>query len=382
MLKLLHSADWQLGLEASHVAAAAEPVRAARLEAARRVVAAAAEHRVDALVLAGDLFEDNLVEEPLVRAAVELLAGSPVPVFVLPGNHDPLSRESVYLRSAWKCRPAHIVLLDRAEPFEIPGTGAFLLPSPLTRKKGFQDPTERLPAAPAGATAAIGVAHGSLRIEGKYQSDDFPIALDAAEKRGLDYLALGHWHGCYVHGERTAYSGTHETTRFGEARSGQAPAGQAPAGQAPAGQALLVEVPGRGAPPRITEVRTGSLRWETRELDLDPAGVETAAAALLAWVETLSTPTLLKLRTIGQSGDEAAALLHRLETGLAPRLLYLAIERTDVPETVARGKVASVAAASEFVEGLLADLTAADAPAAVRAEARRLLSELVLETWP
>ncbi len=52
MLKLLHSADWQLGLEASHVAAAAGPVREARLESARRVVAAAAEHRVDALVLA------------------------------------------------------------------------------------------------------------------------------------------------------------------------------------------------------------------------------------------------------------------------------------------------------------------------------------------
>lgn len=366
MLKLLHSADWQLGLEASHVAAAAGPVREARLESARRVVEAASEHRVDALVLAGDLFEDNLVEEQLVRATVELLAASAVPVFVLPGNHDPLSRDSIYLRSAWKNRPAHVVLLDRAEPFEIPGTGAFLLPAPLTRKKGFQDPTERLPAAPAGATAAIGVAHGSLRIEGKYQSDDFPIALDAAEKRGLDYLALGHWHGCYVHAGRTAYPGTHETTRFGEARSGQA---------------LLVEIAGGEALPRITEVRTGLLRWETRELDLDPAGADQAATALLAWAESLTGPTLLKLRTVGQSGDEAAVLLHRLEIGLAPRLLHLAVERADVPETVARGKVAEVAAASPFVDGLLADLAAADAPAAVRAEARRLLSELVLETW-
>jgi hypothetical protein len=43
-----------------------------------------------------------------------------------------------------------------------------------------------------------------------------------------------------------AYSGTHETTKFGERDSGNA---------------LLVEIAGPGAPPVITPVRTGRLSW-------------------------------------------------------------------------------------------------------------------------
>src|SRR5512141_2620280 len=112
MVKILHSADWQIGLKAKHVATVAEHVRTARLEAARNVIRAANEAQVNAVVLAGDIFEDNLVHDRLVHQVVQILAGSKAPVFVLPGNHDPLTHDSIYRRASWGQRPASVVLLE------------------------------------------------------------------------------------------------------------------------------------------------------------------------------------------------------------------------------------------------------------------------------
>src|SRR5450759_2271927 len=102
MPKILHTADWQMGLKASHVAAVADRVRSARLQAARVLIAKANAANVDAVVLAGDLFEDNLVQDRLVHELVQVLAEAKAPVFVLPGNHDPYSQDSVYRRGSWK----------------------------------------------------------------------------------------------------------------------------------------------------------------------------------------------------------------------------------------------------------------------------------------
>ena len=372
MLRLLHSSDWQIGLKACHVAGAGDAVRAARLEAARQVVAVANRERVDALVLAGDTFEHNLVEDRLVFEVVKILSEASAPVFVLPGNHDALSQDSVFRRASWRGRPAHVVLLDAAAPVPIPGTEAVLLPAPVLQKKSFQDPTASLARAPAGAIA-VAVVHGSLRIEGKHAADDFPIALDAARQLGVDYLALGHWHAQYLHDERTAYSGAHEPTRFGEG----------------SGQALLVDIASHGAAPRLRPVPTARLAWEMLEVDLS-GGVDAAVATVRAAVSALAAParTLLRLRTRGESEPDAGLALKALEDELAGVLLHLSLERTDVPASVARGKLAEVAADNPLVAGLLADLDAAgqsDAAGAStdeRAVARQLLAELVRGVWP
>src|SRR5436189_169510 len=78
------------------------------------------------------------------------------------------------------------------------GGGAVLLPSPCTARASTEDPTLRLPAGDP-SKIRIGVAHGSLRGCGfEVEPDDFPIAADAAERAGVDYLALGHWHSTLV----------------------------------------------------------------------------------------------------------------------------------------------------------------------------------------
>lgn len=374
MVRILHSADWQMGLRAQHVAHVAADVRKARLEAARNVIREANRFTVDAVVLAGDIFEDNFVDDRLVHEVLAVLEGSRSPVYVLPGNHDALTPDAVYIRASWKPRPGHITMLEGDAPVPIPGTGAVLLSAPLRQKKGMKDPTAGWAAWTAVDAIRIGVAHGSLRIEGKHAADDFPIAPDAVARVGLDYLALGHWHGQYIHESRIAYSGAHETTKFGESGSGQA---------------LLVEIASRGATPQLTPVPTGTLSWQSLEMDLS-LGAEREVSRVQGLTAELAQPekTLLRIRTTGTSSEEAASVLNNLQEALlAKGFLHVGIERRDMPRAEAEGRLADIAASSALVSSLLAELGRPSeggqekAPDSVRRAARQLLSDLVMEVW-
>jgi DNA repair exonuclease SbcCD nuclease subunit len=261
---------------------------------------------------------------------------------------------------------------DSAVP--IPGTNAVLLSAPLRQKKGMTDPTAGWTARTDLDGIRIGVAHGSLRIEGKHAADDFPIALDAASRSGLDYLALGHWHGQYVHDGRTAYAGAHETTKFGENGSGQA---------------LLVEIASRGALPHLKPLSTGTLSWRVLDLDLSQ-GAEQEVARIRGLAAKLTPPekTLLRLRTTGTSSDDASSLLSGLEDFLrAKGFLHVGLERKDVPRAEAEGRLADIAASSPLISSLLGELNAPAAsspqslPEDVRQAARQLLTELVMKEW-
>ncbi len=89
-MKLLHSADWQLGKCFKQFGDKAGELRQMRFETLRRALQIARDRQVDAFVIAGDLFEDNEIDDSIVRSAVSVFATfTDVPVFILPGNHDP-----------------------------------------------------------------------------------------------------------------------------------------------------------------------------------------------------------------------------------------------------------------------------------------------------
>ena len=91
-MRFLHTADWQIGMRATMLGDKGERVRAARLESARSVVECARREHVDFVVVAGDTFEHNGVERLKVREVAKMLGGAGCPVFLIPGNHDPLTR--------------------------------------------------------------------------------------------------------------------------------------------------------------------------------------------------------------------------------------------------------------------------------------------------
>src|SRR2546428_10922273 len=91
-MKLIHSADWQIGARFYRFGERAGFLHNARMTTLRKALQHAADVRADAFVIAGDLFEDNQLAPAMVRAVYELLAEfSSVRVFIAAGNHDPFT---------------------------------------------------------------------------------------------------------------------------------------------------------------------------------------------------------------------------------------------------------------------------------------------------
>jgi hypothetical protein len=310
MVRFIHTADWQIGMKAAHVGAVGTRVRAERLDAADRVIEAAKSHGAEFIIVAGDTFEDNAVDRVLVQKVADILGRFPGNVYMIPGNHDPLVPGCVWDHAAWTTH-SNLHLLTEPKPVEI--RGVTLYPCPLFEKHSLKDPTRWINASD-DPNIAIGIGHGA--VQGVAQSEpDYPIARDAATARGLDYLGLGHWHSfaSYPNADgavRMAYSGTHETTKFGERDSGNA---------------LLVEIEARGAVPKLTSIRTGGLQWTQIEQRFAEPG---DAARLRQWVESLpdADTTLLDLRVDGVLSQDDQAELARLDELVQARFLYARLD--------------------------------------------------------
>ena len=100
VLRLLHTADWHLGRRfPSFPEDAQKKLSRARMDVIANILDVARRNAVHALLCAGDLFDDPEPEpdfwEGLARTLRERGAPHP-PIFLVPGNHDPLTPESVW----------------------------------------------------------------------------------------------------------------------------------------------------------------------------------------------------------------------------------------------------------------------------------------------
>ena len=229
-LKLLHTADWHLGRRfPSFDEADRLKLSRARLDAVRRLLDLAEQNDVDAMLCAGDVFDDPHPEAVWwegLRDCLKERSWAERPLFLLPGNHDPLMPKSIWakdspLRSAL---PGWVHVVDRpGYAYEL-GDEAVLYASPCTSQAGSADLAMELPRREAGdERIRIGMVHGrTFHAEG-YQTN-FPIDPEAAKKRGFDYLAIGDEHAF----QRvppddvppTVYPSAPEPTTFGEPESG------------------------------------------------------------------------------------------------------------------------------------------------------------------
>jgi len=296
-MKFLHTADWQIGMRAAMLGDKGERVRTARLESARHVIELARREHVDFVLVAGDTFEDNGVDRIKVREVAKILGGAQRPVYIIPGNHDPIMPGSVWEESAWGEWP-DIHILTAQTPVEAPG--ATLYPCPVSAKDSRDDPTSWIH--PINGGLAIGIAHGSVETPAYEQAA--PVARQAAEVHGLDYLALGHFHSKALYPgndglARMAYCGTHEPTKFGEQ-----------------GTALIVEIRDRGATPQIQAVRTGILEWLSYYRKIEQPG---QIADLATELDELSDPErtlvecVLEGTLFGAEHDALARVLEIVE---------------------------------------------------------------------
>ena len=302
MIRFLHVADLHLGLRITRFEeSACNRIVEARFEAVEQLRAQAAAHQVDFILIAGDVFDDHSVSKTISERTFTLFEGKAIacPVYIIPGNHDPLTPGGVWDRDPWtRDQPAkHIHLLREPTPVTVAGLPVMIFPCPLRNRNSTEDPTDWIanhPRAPEDQTFRIGLAHGSLNLFSNLPLDDHLIRRDAADHYHLDYLALGHWHKPLRHrsadgAERTAYSGTHEPMRFPGAGAGLSTGWSSYSSDGDAerfrdegrGTALLVSIQEAGAPPQVETIEVGRLRWsaENRDLTSQPFGEMISAYA-------------------------------------------------------------------------------------------------------
>jgi DNA repair exonuclease SbcCD nuclease subunit len=227
-MRLLHTADWQLGMTRHYLAGEAQArFSGDRIEAVRAMLRLAAEERCDAVVVAGDVFESNHVDRRTVVQALDAMSAAPVTIYLLPGNHDPLDAASVWRsRTFVERKPVHVHVLDSTEPCALPAGGE-IVGVPWTSRRPLQDLVAAACATLAPATVPrVVVAHGCVDSLSPAPSDPAVIGLAAAEQalteRKLQYLALGDRHSLTEVGAsgRICYAGTPEPTDFDEGEPG------------------------------------------------------------------------------------------------------------------------------------------------------------------
>ncbi len=257
-VRLLHTADWQLGKPFANIPGdAGALLREARFATIRRIAALAVERRVDAVLVAGDVFDGNEVSDATLHKALQAMGGFTRPWVLLPGNHDAHLAECVWTRLARLGPPGNVVVAATAAPIPLADGRLVVLPAPLTARRTHDDPTVWMDGAATPAAALrVGLAHGAVqgRLPAAADSSN-PIDPARADRARLDYLALGDWHGTLEVAPRTWYSGTPEPDRFPQNEPGNV---------------LIVELPGPGLAPQVEAVPVATYHWSTLTLRIAP----------------------------------------------------------------------------------------------------------------
>ena len=301
---LLHTADVHLGARFMRMGAFGARAREAVRASFKRACDLAVKRRVDAVVIAGNLFDSAdppSADMACVGACLEALSGANVPVLVLPGTdpqHDP--PDSPLWRKRFP-RPHGVHLLLDEEPVVLPERGLVVHPrlAPPVRFAGCR--TGR------AGVVEVGVAHGDcLGLAGGAAE----LSKEDLEASGLDYVALGHYHRPFKVAGNAWYSGS---------------PGFVALDQAGRGSVFLVEA-GSGAP-RVEKVPVSPLEaLEPRELH--PALLRDRDALFAAAAEGAAPDAVALIKLIGEAEE---GLAEWLEGELAGSFAWVGVEDGTVP---------------------------------------------------
>ncbi|BCR04738.1 nuclease SbcCD subunit D [Desulfuromonas versatilis] len=289
MIRILHTADLHLDAPFPVLGDRQAQRREAFLKTFERLVTLAIKSEVHLFLVAGDLFDSprpSAATVAKVQAGLKRLADRGIVPVLLPGTHDNLvGADSVYRRSEFP----GAILLDRPaieEPLalQVNGERVFLYGFAY-RTFASQNALEGM-ARRSDEGIHIGLLHGSRQgsPEWEYRKKDLPFTVAELRHWGLDYVALGHYHGFDLieDGGRTlaCYPGSPEGKRFGE--------------NGPRCCALVRVEKGQV---EVEKATVNSLVLEDRKLDL--AGCETLEQAAEVICAMGRPDLLLRLRLTG-----------------------------------------------------------------------------------
>src|SRR5690606_17386208 len=321
----VHTADWQIGKPFAGFPADKVPLlREARLDAIGRIASLARSAGAQHILVAGDVYDSPDLPDRDLRQSIERLRREEDLVWhLLPGNHDPAQPGGIWERLIRLGVPKNVRL--HLEPrVEMIADGVALLPAPLTMRSATADPTAWMDtSATPGAQIRIGLAHGSIQgFGGEDGEAAVPVAPDRARLAGLDYLALGDWHGVTQVSDRVWYSGTPEPDRFPDNEPGFA---------------LVVRIGGQNGKVEVERHPTAHYAWRKRSLAVTGsetlASIERDIATDVALPERLLLKLTLKGAVSLSTWSDVTAWLKTLEQ----RLFHLSVDNQAlqvVPEAV------------------------------------------------
>ena len=232
-VRFLHTADWQLGMTRHFLDADAQPrYTAARIDAIGALAELAHAQRCEFVLVCGDVFEGRAIAPRVIRRAAERLAAFDVPVYLLPGNHDPLDAASIYTGSVFRsAMPEQVRVLDRSSAIQV-RPGVEIVAAPWFSKRPTSDLVADSLAGSADSrkdgTVRILAGHGKVDVLSADRTDPALIGTSGLERElaagRVDYVALGDRHSTTSVGPsgRIWYSGTPVATDYDEVEPGQA----------------------------------------------------------------------------------------------------------------------------------------------------------------
>ena len=204
---IVHSSDLHLGTDESFS-------ERDSLVVLPKVLNAALEAHADVVLLAGDTFDNHRQPADLLERAAHILRDYGEPIVILPGNHDPLTPDSVYRRGGLAHIPNVRILglnVDQSVMFpelELEIWGRAHLD--YTDMSPLADPRRR------STRWQLAAAHGHYVDEQRDPNrliGSWLIHREELLATGADYVALGHWNQATPVGSgevRAYYSGSPE----------------------------------------------------------------------------------------------------------------------------------------------------------------------------
>ena len=274
----------------------------ARIDAIRALGELAEKHHAQFMVVAGDVFESNQLSAQTLIRALDALNSVSVPVFLLPGNHDPLDASSIFRSKAFRDQARdHIIVVENNEPIPVPGlANVEVVGAPWFSKRPAEDLCARALQAlePAPGITRILLGHGQVDSLSPDHSQPGVVSqarLEQALAEGqVHYVALGDRHSLTNVGNsgRLCYSGTPLVTDFDEVEPNQA---------------LLVELANDTC--TLTSLNTGF--WEFQALQRDINAPEDLAA-FAQWLDAVRGKECTVLK-VGFTGSVNLALAAELD---------------------------------------------------------------------
>ena len=199
MVKVLATADWQLGKAISGAGEQSHVFREQLFLTGERIVTEIApENDADLIVVCGDLFDRPDASWELIERTAEMLKKSEIPIHIISGNHDAL--DSSQETCLWKLDrelggQSNIIIHKTREPCHLENLGCTIYPGVLNARFDNSDQVSWIPDRDKKDGVRIGLFHGAICKFG--EGEDFRIQNlepTLAIDKDLDIALLGDWH--------------------------------------------------------------------------------------------------------------------------------------------------------------------------------------------